>query len=148
MPDTQSAVPATLSAKQVGHLVFVLGLAGFSSALTTRALDPLLVNVAADFNTTVERTALLASAFALPYALIQPILGPVGDAVGKRRIIQVGLCCLTLFCLAAPLAGASAPLGTPAPVSSLASAPWMACWVRADTLSPAARARAASSSGT
>ncbi|SUE63438.1 hypothetical protein [Roseomonas gilardii] len=76
MPDTPSAAPATLSATQVGHLVFVLGLAGFSSALTTRALDPLLVGVAADFNTSVERTALLASAFALPYALIQPILGP------------------------------------------------------------------------
>ena len=33
--------------------------------------------------------ALLATAFALPYALIQPILGPVGDALGKRRIIVI-----------------------------------------------------------
>ena len=97
MPDTPSAAPATLSATQVGHLVFVLGLAGFSSALTTRALDPLLVSVAADFNTSVERTALLASAFALPYALIQPILGPIGDALGKRLVM---ILCASLLVLA------------------------------------------------
>jgi MFS family permease len=28
--------------------------------------------------------ALLATAFAVPFALVQPVLGPVGDALGKR----------------------------------------------------------------
>ena len=32
--------------------------------------------------------ALLASAFTLPYALGQPLLGPMGDSVGKARMIQ------------------------------------------------------------
>lgn len=105
MSDTPPAAPTAPTAAQVGHLVFVLGLAGFSSALTTRALDPLLVNVAADFNTTVERTALLASAFALPYALIQPILGPIGDALGKRLVM---ILCASLLVLALGF-GALAP---------------------------------------
>ena len=41
--------------------------------------------------------ALLSTAFALPYALIQPVLGPVGDALGKERIIAI---CLGLLALA------------------------------------------------
>lgn len=44
--------------------------------------------------------ALLATAFAFPYALSQPLLGPMGDAFGKARMIKIGLICLTV-CLAA-----------------------------------------------
>ncbi|UFN47214.1 MFS transporter [Roseomonas sp. OT10] len=96
-----SSSPAPAS---TGRLVFVLGLAGFSTALTTRALDPLLIGVAADFSTSIEHVALLASAYALPYALIQPLLGPVGDALGKRRIIL--LCCVLLTLSLLACAGA------------------------------------------
>ena len=44
---------------------------------------------------TPDRSRCSSAAFALPYAFIQPILGPVGDALGKERIMKV--------CLSSPL---------------------------------------------
>lgn len=86
------------------RLVVVLGLAAFASSLATRALDPLLVGVARDFAASAERVALLASAFALPYAFVQPVLGPVGDALGKRRVIAACAAVLGLSLLGCALA--------------------------------------------
>ena len=79
------------------RLVLVFGAVTFASSLTLRALDPLLVGVALEFQASAARVALLASAFALPYALIQPLLGPVGDALGKRQVI---LACAIVLALA------------------------------------------------
>jgi predicted MFS family arabinose efflux permease len=89
--------PATIR-----RMVAVFGLCGFSGALATRALDPLMAELAFDFSAPHGQVALLATAFALPYALVQPVLGPVGDALGKRRIVTlcVGLLALTLLCCA------------------------------------------------
>jgi len=89
----------------VGRLIALLALAVFSGTLVTRLTDPLVAVLAQDLGGTTARAALLASAFALPFALIQPILGPVGDAMGKRRVmtIAVGLLTLVLIaCAAAP----------------------------------------------
>ncbi len=96
--------PAAEPRTDVRRLILLLGVSGFAGAFGGRVLDPFVTTLAGEFDAPVQEAALLASAYALPFALIQPILGPVGDAVGKRRIIQVGLCCLTLFCLLAPLA--------------------------------------------
>jgi predicted MFS family arabinose efflux permease len=48
-------------------LLFILSLCGFSGALATRILDPLITSIATDFATSVGVVALLASAFALPF---------------------------------------------------------------------------------
>ena len=42
---------------------------------------------------------------ALPYALIQPVLGPVGDALGKERVVVACLFVLTLALGACVVAG-------------------------------------------
>lgn len=84
----------------MNRLVLVFGLAGFAQALSSRVLDPLVPMVASEFAAPVDMVALLATAFALPYALIQPVLGPVGDAFGKRRII-IGCMTALVFALAA-----------------------------------------------
>ena len=97
-------LPVAKPQTDVRRLILLLGVSCFAGAFGGRVLDPFVTTLAAEFDSPVRQAALLASAYALPFALIQPILGPIGDAVGKRRIIQVGLCCLTLFCLAAPLA--------------------------------------------
>ncbi|HEY8611160.1 MAG TPA: MFS transporter [Roseomonas sp.] len=69
------------------RLITLYGLTAFTTSLASRSLDPILPEIARDFAAATDQVALLASAFALPYALIQPFLGPVGDALGKRRII-------------------------------------------------------------
>lgn len=91
--------------RAIRRMVTVFGLCGFSGALAGRALDPLMGELARDFAAPHETVALLASAFALPYALVQPVLGPVGDAFGKRRVVLlcIGLLAVMLaLCALAP----------------------------------------------
>jgi predicted MFS family arabinose efflux permease len=85
-------------------LLFILSLCGFSGALATRLLDPLITSIAAEFATTVGVVALLSSAFALPFGLSQPLLGPTGDAVGKAVLIKVATAILALCLVASALA--------------------------------------------
>ena len=85
-------------------LLFILSLCGFSGALATRLLDPLITTIASDFATSVGVVALLSSAFALPFGLSQPFLGPTGDAFGKAVVIKVAVAVLALCLLASALA--------------------------------------------
>ncbi len=87
-----------------GRLILILGLGCLASTLATRALDPLVGVLAAEFGTGPAAIALLGTAYALPYALVQPVLGPVGDAVGKRLVIRAGLLVLAAALLASALA--------------------------------------------
>lgn len=86
------------------RLVLTFALGGFASAFATRLTDPLVAVLALDLAADPARVALLATAFALPYALIQPVLGPVADALGKRRVIAFALAFQAVFLLASALA--------------------------------------------
>jgi predicted MFS family arabinose efflux permease len=57
----------------------------FAGGLATRVVDPLVPQIAFDLHVDPATAALLASAFSLPYALMQPVLGAVADTVGKIR---------------------------------------------------------------
>lgn len=85
-------------------LLAILALAGFCSALSVRLFDPLVPAIAREFSADAATVALLATAFAFPYALSQPVLGPLGDALGKARIINFCLAALALALLACTLA--------------------------------------------
>ncbi|MBB3021399.1 putative MFS family arabinose efflux permease [Microvirga lupini] len=85
-------------------LLFILSLCGFSGALATRLLDPLITTIASDFATSVGVVAILSSAFALPFGLSQPFLGPTGDAFGKALVVKVAVTSLALCLLASALA--------------------------------------------
>ena len=69
-------------------LLLVLAAACLASAFIVRIVDPLVPQIARDLAADPHTVALLASAFAFPYALGQPILGPFGDALGKARVIN------------------------------------------------------------
>lgn len=85
-------------------ILLVLALAGFASALSVRILDPMIPDIAREFASDPKTVALLATALALPYAIGQPILGPLGDALGKARVIQACLVVLALALAACALA--------------------------------------------
>ena len=85
------------------NLILILSAGGFASTFSSRAVEPMVGIIARDLATSPQTIALLSAAFALPYAFIQPILGPVGDALGKERVIKVALALLL-----ATLAGAMA----------------------------------------
>ncbi len=81
-------------------LLFIFSLCGLASAVVTRSVDPLVTMIGRDFAVPAATAALLSSAFTLPYALGQPILGPLGDVLGKTTILKICLWLLVL-CLAA-----------------------------------------------
>ncbi len=106
-------------AKQAGRLILVLGIGAGASTLATRALDPLVGVLAEEFLANPATVALLATAFALPYALAQPVLGPLGDAVGKTRVIRAAL---VLLALTLALSAMAPNLGTLAVLRVLSGA--------------------------
>ena len=85
-------------------LLLVLALGVFAGALSMRVIDPVVPEVARDLATTTSTVALLASAFAFPYAFSQPLLGPLADSMGKARIIKIFLGVLTAAMLVSALA--------------------------------------------
>src|SRR5262245_17332498 len=69
----------------------VVALATFSAALSGRALDPVLPNVAGEFGITIAAAASFAAVFAFTFAVIQPLIGAAADLFGKARLM--------IFCL-------------------------------------------------
>jgi predicted MFS family arabinose efflux permease len=92
------------------NFIWILAASAFASTFSGRAVEPMVGVMARDLATPVETIALLAAAFTLPYAFIQPILGPVGDAVGKERIVKICLVVLVLALLASIVATDAATL--------------------------------------
>jgi MFS transporter, DHA1 family, inner membrane transport protein len=74
------------------NLVVVLCIAGFSSSLALRSIDPMLPVLAAELGVGFGDAALLITAYSVPYAVMLLVLGPAADAIGKGRLIR--------FCLA------------------------------------------------
>ena len=94
----------TTPARSVERTILVLSVCGFASALSTRFVDPMIGVIARDLSADPLSVALLSSAYALPYAFIQPILGPVGDALGKERVVKVVMVSLAIMLGAAAVA--------------------------------------------
>src|SRR4029077_8160559 len=86
---TRSAIPPIFK---------IVALTVFAQTLFTRAVDPVIPKIAADLFVDVKTAALLSTAFALPYALIQPVLGASSDFFGKTRVMNF---CVFVVALAA-----------------------------------------------
>lgn len=86
-------------------ILWVFALCSFAASTSGRSIDPMITLIAGDFAVSVPTAALLSSAYALPFALFQPILGPIGDIWGKSRLLRAALWLLALTLLA----GAFAP---------------------------------------
>lgn len=90
-------------------LLVVLGLIAFSSAIAIRIPDPLSPLISRDLGVSVEAAALLASAYALPYALGQPLLGPLADALARDPEVARATAAEAILVLTGPLADAERP---------------------------------------
>jgi YNFM family putative membrane transporter len=74
--------------------LLVLGLAAFMVQADARVIDPLLHVIAREFATTPANAAIVISSYALPYGLFQLLYGPLGDRIGKLRVMAG---CLSVF---------------------------------------------------
>ncbi|OYU47185.1 MAG: MFS transporter [Rhizobiales bacterium PAR1] len=85
-------------------LLLVLGCIGLAVSFNQRVLDPLTALIATELNVDPHLVVMLSPAFTLPYALVQPFLGPVGDSFGKALVLKVCIIVLTLSTIAAAIA--------------------------------------------
>ena len=76
--------------------LWLIGLAAFSSMASMRVCDPMLVALSHEFSVSVGEASRVVSAFAVAYGCLQLFYGPLGDRVGKLRVINAALlaCCL------------------------------------------------------
>ncbi len=82
----------------------VIAFVVFVTSLFARSVDPVIPLIADGLSVQVATAALLSTAFALPYALIQPILGALADMMSKTRLMTI--CVITLVLSAAVSAAA------------------------------------------
>ncbi|MBD2451901.1 MFS transporter [Nostoc sp. FACHB-152] len=69
----------------------LLGAAAFMVIADVRVIDPLLHIIANEFNVGVGSAAVIVSAYTIPYGLFQLVYGPLGDRIGKLRVITAAL---------------------------------------------------------
>ncbi len=80
----------------------LVGLAAFSSMAATRICDPMLVPLSREFGITTGDAAAVVSAYAIAYGLLQLFYGPLGDRLGKVKVVVGGaLACGLLSALTA-----------------------------------------------
>ncbi|WP_288581214.1 MFS transporter [uncultured Methylobacterium sp.] len=105
MQAAETPLQGSLPHGSPARLIAVLAAGGFASTFAGRVVEPLVGVLARDLASPPATVALLSTAFALPYALIQPILGPVGDALGKERVVVTCLLVMSLALAACTVAG-------------------------------------------
>jgi predicted MFS family arabinose efflux permease len=87
------------------NLVLVLLFAAVFLAITVAImLGPLLVELAAEFDTSVAVAGQLRAANAVSWAIMAPLIGPISDTYGRRLVVLTGLLFMTLGVLGAGLA--------------------------------------------
>jgi predicted MFS family arabinose efflux permease len=65
----------------------LISLAAFCSMGSMRVCDPMLVALSLEYQITTGDAASVIASFAVAYGLMQLVYGPLGDAVGKIRVV-------------------------------------------------------------
>src|ERR1700745_3705695 len=86
----------------MARILNLIALVVFASALYTRSTDPIIPQIAAGLDVAPRTAALLSTAFTLPYALVQPLLGALADMFSKARLM---LLCMVLVTTATIICG-------------------------------------------
>lgn len=81
----------------------IVGLVVFAGTVFTRSVDPVIPQIAADLKVDVKTAALLSTAYTFPYALVQPLLGSLGDIFGKTRLMNATLLIVAVTALISSL---------------------------------------------
>jgi len=77
--------------------LWLISLAAFSSMASMRVCDPMLVALSTEFQVSVGDASRVVSAFAVAYGCMQLFYGPLGDRIGKLRVINAAVLACALF---------------------------------------------------
>jgi predicted MFS family arabinose efflux permease len=83
----------------------IIALTSFAASLSTRALDPVLPHVAADFGISIATAAGFSAVYAFTFAIVQPAVGAAADLFGKARLMIVCLVLLGVANMLGAMAG-------------------------------------------
>lgn len=75
----------------------LIGLAAFASMASMRICDPMLVELAREFQVTTGQASRVISVFAVAYGVLQLFYGPLGDRLGKIRVVVGATFACALF---------------------------------------------------
>lgn len=92
--------------------VVLLAIAGFVSGASMRVADPLLPTLAGEFGVSIAQAALVLTAFMFAYGAFQAIHGPVGDGLGKLRVISIAMLVAAASATACAFSGSLGSLTT------------------------------------
>jgi MFS transporter, YNFM family, putative membrane transport protein len=90
--------------KDLTRRLRLLGLASFASMASMRWCDALLPVLSAEFASTAGQTSAVVYGFALAYGVMQLVYGPIGDRLGKDRVVSLAALACTVGALASALA--------------------------------------------
>ena len=85
--------------------VYTLGFCGLVSAADNWFVSPALPAIANALGVAASAAAIVLTAYLLPYGLLQPVCGTLGDRFGRLRVLYVivaGLAAGTFLCAVAP----------------------------------------------
>lgn len=82
----------------------LMGLAAFAAMASMRWCDAMLPALSAEFAVTPGQAAQVVAAFALSYGVMQLVYGPLGDRLGKQRLVSIAALACTLGSVASALA--------------------------------------------
>lgn len=81
---------------RLARAILLLSVAAFASAASARLCDAMLPDIAFAFSVTQTEAAWTISAFAVAYGLLQVFYGPLGDRIGKYRLVGLTTAASTL----------------------------------------------------
>ena len=77
--------------------LWLISLAAFCSMASMRVCDPMLVTLSSEFDTSIGEASRVVSAFAVAYGCLQLFYGPLGDRIGKLRVINLAVLGCAVF---------------------------------------------------
>ena len=93
-----------MQSQDLRRSLLLLAIGGFVSGMSMRVADPMLPKLAQEFGVTVGAAAVIITSFTFAYGLFQLVHGPLGDRVGKLRLVSVALIAAALASAACSLA--------------------------------------------
>src|SRR5947207_8377680 len=103
------AAPPEAPAGAAPVSLLLLGAAAFVVTADIRVVNPLLRVIASEFGADVGDTGWIVTAYTVPYGLFQLLYGPLGDRLGKLRVMTVTL---ALFAVGTAACGLAPGLAT------------------------------------
>jgi MFS transporter, YNFM family, putative membrane transport protein len=82
-----------MSGASIIRPIVFLSAAAFASVATMRVADPLIPQIAQEFDVSFGDASVITTAFAISYGLCQLVWGALGDRIGKYRLVTL----MTLF---------------------------------------------------